>query len=59
MKKSRSFLNIVFWVMAGAVFATGAVFFGPRDDTNGTRTPSVHREVSSAIELPTIASERS
>lgn len=56
MKKSKTFLNVVFWVMAGAAFATGAVLFGPRDNTNGTKTPTVQREVSSAVELQNVPS---
>ena len=58
MKKSQGFLNIVIWVLAGAVFATGAVMFSPREDTDGARTNAVQREVSSSVELPTIASAR-
>ncbi|HEY9673164.1 MAG TPA: hypothetical protein V6D11_17100 [Waterburya sp.] len=58
MKKSKSFLNIVFWVIAGAVFATGAVFLSPRENTNGTKTQAVQPEASSSFELQTIASAR-
>jgi hypothetical protein len=58
MKKSKSFLNMVFWVIAGAAFATGAVLLSPREDTNGTKTQAVQPEVSSAFELQTIASAR-
>lgn len=37
MKKSDTFLNLVFWVIAGATFATGAVLFSPRADRQPER----------------------
>ncbi|AFZ18463.1 hypothetical protein [Allocoleopsis franciscana] len=41
MKKSDTFLNLVFWVIAGATFATGAVVFSPRADREPERAAVV------------------
>ncbi len=50
MKKSETFLNLVGWVMAGAIFATGAVIFSPRADSAKNQTAVVPQAVPSTIE---------
>jgi hypothetical protein len=50
MKKSDTFLNLVVWVIAGAVFATGAVLLTPRGDLNRDKTSVVHQEAPIALE---------
>ncbi|MBD2013205.1 hypothetical protein H6F96_04130 [Microcoleus sp. FACHB-53] len=50
MKKSDSFLNLVFWVIAGAVFATGAVVFSPRADRAPEKATVVQPEAPIALE---------
>lgn len=50
MKKSDTFLNLVAWVIAGAVFATGAVLFVPRDNGDRDRAAVVPQNVAVSLE---------
>lgn len=50
MKKSDTFLNLVGWVIAGAIFATGAVIFSPRADSPKNQTAVVPQEVPMTME---------
>lgn len=49
MKKSDTFLNLVGWVIAGAIFATGAVLFNPWKDSKNDKTAVVPQEVPIAF----------
>jgi hypothetical protein len=50
MKKSDTFLNLVFWVIAGAAFATGAVVFSPRADRAPERAAVVQPQNPMVLE---------
>lgn len=50
MKKSDTFLNLVGWVIAGAIFATGAVIFSPRADRPTDKTAVVPQEIPMTTE---------
>lgn len=50
MKKSDSFLNLVFWVIVGSVFATGAVLLNPDGNWGQEKMSADSPQVSLASE---------
>ena len=50
MKKSDTFCNLVLWVIAGAVFATGAVLVESMADWRSETKSGVQPEVIIALE---------
>ena len=50
MKKSDTFLNLVFWVIAGSAFATGAVILNYNGDWGREKTSVVQPEVVISLE---------
>ena len=50
MKNSNTFFNLVLWMIAGAVFATGAVIVDSTANWRKETTSFVQPEVSTALQ---------